>query len=90
MAKIDVPAECEKWAKFFSEAGKLLLLLLALWLLFHLSGCGFAMWRDQLMADVEAGRWHVDPGTISGGSRGLPIRGVTIYSPSGRALGTIR
>ena len=89
MRKIDVPVECEKWAKLFSETGKLVLLLLALYLLLHLSGCGFATWRDAQLAELEAGRWYADATRIPAGYSPLPM-GFTIYSPSGRVIGRIR
>lgn len=60
--------------------------LLALaFLIYLLSGCGFAQWRDQALRDVAEGRWHVIPEQVQGGAE--PSQTIEFYDAGGRRLG---
>jgi hypothetical protein len=54
-------------------------------LIYLLSGCGFAQWRDQALRDVAEGRWHVIPEQVPAG--GAPSQTIEFYDASGRHLG---
>ena len=61
--------------------------LLALaFLIYLLSGCGFAQWRDQNLRDVAEGRWHVDPAQVSTSGAG-PSQTIEFRDASGRNVG---
>lgn len=53
--------------------------------LFLLSACTFPAWRDQVMADLMAGRLKLDHSQVSPG--GLPSSYLDFYDRSGRRLG---
>ncbi|MDE2058749.1 MAG: DUF4236 domain-containing protein [candidate division NC10 bacterium] len=55
-------------------------------LIYLLSGCGFAAWRDQTLRDVAEGRWHVDPAQVPPSGAG-PSQTTEFYDASGRHVG---
>lgn len=61
------------------------ILLFLLPLLFLLSACTFPAWRDQVYADLLAGRLELDPSQVSQG--GSPSSYLDFYDRSGRRLG---
>ncbi len=50
-----------------------------------LSSCGFLAWRDQVMADLMAGRLQADYSRI--GPSGTPSQTVQFYDAGGRHVG---
>lgn len=61
-------------------------LLALVFLIYLLSGCGFAQWRDQTLREVAEGRWHVDPGQVPPSGAG-PSQTTEFYNAGGRHLG---
>ncbi|MDE2058882.1 MAG: DUF4236 domain-containing protein [candidate division NC10 bacterium] len=61
------------------------LLVALMFLVYLLSGCGFAQWRDQALRDVAEGRWHVNPEQVPPGS--APSQTIEFYDAGGKHVG---
>lgn len=60
-------------------------LLVLAFLIYLLSGCDFAQWRDQALRDVAEGRWHVNDEQVPAG--GPLSQTIETYDASGKHLG---
>jgi len=67
------------------SAGGRVAITLALVAALSLSACTFPAWRDQVYADLMAGRLKLDYSQVSPG--GSPSSSLDFYDPSGRRLG---